>query len=273
MPCGPILAPSGKAVAVDVFALELPTPNGLSLYSIGGGKALMSFNGAPQSPGIRYTVNDRTNNPVNNLPTEICKTGLSCGVEILPKRYNAKAPKMAIQIAKKTSRSRKCNCNTKSAFDKNLNANANSKNPKNTLTVLSQPPDLGNDCNQPGNIANSIKGNAKANENPNIPTIGPMPPREAASNNNVPTIGPVHENETMANANAINNMPMIPPLSACLSTLLAHEFGNMISKAPKNEAAKNTNKKKKIILNQTFVANAFNASAPKIAVTNEPKTT
>ena len=31
---------------------------------------------------------------------------------------------MAIQMARKTSRSNKCNCKTKSAFDKNLNAKA-----------------------------------------------------------------------------------------------------------------------------------------------------
>jgi hypothetical protein len=36
---------------------------------------------------------------------------------------------------------------------------------------------------------------------------------------------------------------------------------------PKNEAAKTTNKTKKIILNQTLVDKAFNASAPKIQVT------
>ena len=48
----------------------------------------------------------------------------------MPNKYKASVPKIAIQIAKKTSLSKRCNCKTKSAFDKNLNAKANSKNPK-----------------------------------------------------------------------------------------------------------------------------------------------
>ena len=99
-------------------------------------------------------------------------------------------------------------------MDKNLNAKANSRKPKNTLTVLSHPPDFGKECIQPGNIAKSINGKASANEKPNIPIIGAIPPFEAASTKSVPTIGPVQENETMAKANAINNIPIIPPLSA-----------------------------------------------------------
>ena len=154
-----------------------------------------------------------------------------------------------------------------------MKANASSKNPKTTLTVFNQPPDFGKEFSHPGNIANNIKGKAKANENPNIPTIGAIPPLEAASTKRVPTIGPVHEKETIASAKAINKIPIIPPLSAWLSTLFAQELGNIISKAPKNEAANVTNKTKKIILNQTFVDNAFSASAPKIHVTKNPKTT
>ena len=121
---------------------------------------------------------------------------------------------MAIQIAKNISLSSQCSCKTKSAFERNLNANANSKNPKNTLTVFNQPPDLGKEFIQPGNIANNAKGNAMANENPNIPTIGAIPPFEADSTNRVPTIGPVQEKETMANAKAIKKIPITPPLSA-----------------------------------------------------------
>ena len=180
---------------------------------------------------------------------------------------------MAIHNAKNVSLSNQCNCNTKSALDKNLNAKANSKNPKDTLTVFNQPPDFGSEFSHPGNIAKSIKGNANADENPNIPTIGAIPPLEADSTKSVPTIGPVQEKDTIANAKAINNIPIIPPLSACLSTLFAHELGNIISKAPKNDEAKTTNKTKKMILNQTFVDSAFKASAPKIAVTARPKTT
>ena len=133
---------------------------------------------------------------------------------IFPNKYNAKAPKIAIQIAKNTSLSSKCSCKTKSAFDKNLNAKANSRKPKTTFTVFNQPPDFGNECNHPGNIANNINGKANANENPNIPIIGAIPPFDAASTKSVPTIGPVQENETIAKANAINKIPIIPPRSA-----------------------------------------------------------
>ena len=166
-----------------------------------------------------------------------------------------------------------CNCNTKSALDKNLNAKANSKNPSETLTVFNHPPEFGNYCIQAGNKANNINGNAMAEENPNIPTIGAIPPLEADSTRSVPTIGPVHEKETIAKANAIKNIPTTPDLLDFLSTTFAHEFGNTISKPPKNEMAKNTNIIKKQILNMTLVDSAFNASAPKIPVISNPKTT
>ncbi len=95
-----------------------------------------------------------------------------------------------------------------------MNAKANSKNPKTTFTVFSQPPDFGNEFNQPGKAANKAKGKAIANENPNIPIIGAIPPLEAASTNKVPTIGPVQEKDTIAKAKAIKKIPIIPPLSA-----------------------------------------------------------
>jgi hypothetical protein len=58
-------------------------------------------------------------------------------------------------------------------LDKNLNASAISRKPNETLTVLSQPPDLGISFSQDGNIAKSVKGIAKADENPSIPIAGP----------------------------------------------------------------------------------------------------
>ncbi|MNS94420.1 hypothetical protein D3C72_1286370 [compost metagenome] len=139
--------------------------------------------------------------------------------------------------------------------------------------MFSHPPDFGNAFSQPGKAANNENGNAMAIENPNIPTIGAIPPFEAASTNKVPTMGPVQENETMAKAKAIKKIPINPPLSACESTLLANELGNTISKAPKNEQAKTTNKIKKIKLNQTLVESAFSESAPKTAVTIDPNKT
>ena len=122
-------------------------------------------------------------------------------------------------------------------------------------------------------MAKSINGKAKAVEKPSIPTIGAMPPFEADSTNKVPTIGPVHEKDTIAKANAMKRIPTTPPLSACLSTLFAHELGNMISKAPRKETAKTIKSKKKNTLNQGFVDSAFNASAPKMPVIANPKTT
>jgi hypothetical protein len=55
------------------------------------------------------------------------------------------------------------------------------------------------------------KGKANAKK-PNIPMMGAIP-LEAASTNKVPTI-PVQEKDTIASANAINKIPIIPPLSA-----------------------------------------------------------
>ena len=155
-----------------------------------------------------------------------------------------------------------------------MNANASSKNPKTTFTVFNQPPDFGNEFNQPGKAANKAKGKAIAIEKPNILTIGARySPVEAAATKAEPTKGPVQEKETIAKAKAMNKIPIIPPLSACESTLLAQEFGSIISKAPKKEMAKTTNKTKKIMLNHGFVDNSFNASAPKITLTNKPITT
>ena len=137
---------------------------------------------------------------------------------------------------------------TKSALERNLNARASSKKPKNTLTVFNQPPDLGKEFNQPGKAANKANGSAKAKEKPNIPTNGPIPPIVADSTNNVPTIGPVQEKETKAKVKAIKNIPKKPPLLEAESAFVTHELGKLISKAPKNEMANTTRRKKKNIL-------------------------
>ena len=55
--------------------------------------------------------------------------------------------------------------------------------------------------------------------------------------------------------------------------LLTHELGKVISNAPRNEMAKTTKSTKKNRLNQTFVLKAFRASAPKVTVTRNPRTT
>ena len=115
-----------------------------------------------------------------------------------------------------------------------------------------------------------MKGSASANENPNIPTTGAIPPLLAASTINVPTIGPVQENETSANTSAIKNIPIIPPLSAFESALFTHLFGKRISNAPMNEKAKITNRTKKKILNHGFVDISLRTEAPNTAVTTVP---
>ena len=180
---------------------------------------------------------------------------------------------MAIQMAINTSRSNQWLCSTKSAFDKNLNAKASSKNPNTTLTVLSHPPDLGIECSHPGKAAKKAKGSAIANEKPNIPIIGAIPPSEAACTKSVPTMGPVQENDTIASAKAIKKMPTKPLRSAWASILVLHELGKVSSNAPKNDTAKTTKIMKNMRLNQKLLAKAFSASEPKTAVTTEPKST
>ena len=52
--------------------------------------------------------------------------------------------------------------------------------------------------------------------------------------------------------------------SALLSTAVLHLEGNVISNAPKKEAANTTSIRQKRILNTAFVESAFSALAPKI---------
>ena len=156
-----------------------------------------------------------------------------------------------------------------STVDKNLNANANSINPKITFTVVSQPPDFGNDCNHCGNKANKVNGNANAIPKPNKPINNDEPP----TTNSVPIIGPVQENETNANVNAIKKMPMYPPLLDKLSVLFAQDDGRVISNKPKNDSAKTTKTTKNNRLNQIFVDIALSASEPKVPVIIKPSAT
>ena len=138
-----------------------------------------------------------------------------------------------------------------------------------------QLPLFGIDFNQDGNIANRVKGKAKAMAKPNMPMAGPMMlPEVETSTNKKPMMGPVHEKDTNVNVKAIRKMLRRPVVfSALLSTALLHEAGNVISKAPKNDAANTTNIKKNRILNTALVERAFSALAPKISVTANPKIT
>ncbi len=137
----------------------------------------------------------------------------------------------------------------------NLRARANSKKPNTIFTLLSHPPDLGSVCKNPGNAAKRAKGNAKARENPNMPTSGPtsLPP-VAASTSNVPMMGPVQENETSESVKAMKKIPINPPLLETLSALFTSQPGNVISNAPKNEMANTTKMTKKARLKKALVA-------------------
>ena len=70
-------------------------------------------------------------------------------------------------------------------------------------------------CCQLGKIANKVKGNARAKENPSIPQKGPLiPPLTAASTKRGPIIPLVHEKETRDSVNAMKKIPITPPRSA-----------------------------------------------------------
>src|SRR5437899_8486750 len=121
--------------------------------------------------------------------------------------------------------------------------------PNVTFTAFNHPPDLGKLPNQLGKIANNVNGIAREAEKPSIPMNCPnSSPLLAALTINVPINGPVHENDANASAIAMKKIPIKPPLSAFSSAFVAQELGNVISKAPKNEAAKITRIAKKIRL-------------------------
>ena len=150
---------------------------------------------------------------------------------ILPNKYKVRPAPINIQIPIKTSRFNKPQCLTRSALEKNLKASASSANPNTTLTVLSQPPDLGNELSQLGKRANRAKGNASANPKPAMPDVNCIAPpsleREPASNE--PRMGPVQEKETRASVSAIKNIPAMLPAPALLSALLDKPEGKVSS--------------------------------------------
>ena len=119
-------------------------------------------------------------------------------------------------------------------------------------------------------MANNAKGIANARENPSIPTIGFTKAPPADSTRMLPTIGPVHEKDTNTIVNAIKNIPVRPPLSACWSALFTIQLGNTISNAPKKEAAKTTNIKKNNTLGSQWVANRFANAGPSNTATSVP---
>src|ERR1044072_3452750 len=170
-------------------------------------------------PGIMYNVAALkiTMNAILVLLNFL--TGLSCGNLILPNRYSTIRIPIITHIPRNTSLFKKPHCFTRSALERNLTAMASSRKPSTTLTLVSQPPDFGNDCNQPGNMANNPNGRARANPKPARPTVNGQRPPPAVPTSNEPSIGPVQENETIASVRAIKKIPpilVIPDLESIL---------------------------------------------------------
>jgi hypothetical protein len=108
-----------------------------------------------------------------------------------------------------------------------------------------------------------------------MPIVGAtiLPCVETATSRN-PMIGPVQENDTKANVNAIRKMLSNPVVLSDFSSIFVdHDDGNVISNAPRNEAANTTNSRQKKILNTALVAKALRALAPKSKVTASPSNT
>ena len=123
-------------------------------------------------------------------------------------------------------------------------------------------------------MAKRAKGNARAREKPVIPIAGPRKLLPlAASTRRVPMIGPVQEKETRLSVKAMKKIPISPPRSLAWSALLIRLLGKVISKTPKNEMAKMRKMIKKSMLKKPLLAKSFNASEPKMMVTNNPSVT
>ena len=126
---------------------------------------------------------------------------------------------------------------------------------------------------KPGKIAKSVKGIAKASENPSMPMIGfTNAPWEAAIKIE-PASGPVHENDTNTRVKAIKNTPIKPPLSDLASTVFTKFEGNTISKAPKKEIPKTMKMAKNNTLGIQCVLKKFAKLAPAKKAKSVPKNT
>ena len=66
-------------------------------------------------------------------------------------------------------------------------------------------------------------------------------------------------------------MPVVDELAELI--LLLHDEGSVMSKAPKNEAAKATSMAQKMRLNTALVLRALSELAPKMRVTARPSVT
>ena len=87
-------------------------------------------------------------------------------------------------------------------------------------------------------------------------------------------IGPVQENETSTRVSAIKKIESRPVVELALASIaVLHEEGSVISKPPRNEAAKTTNRAKRKILKMALVLSALSEEGPQMSVTSRPSAT
>ena len=134
-------------------------------------------------------------------------------------------------------------------------------NPSTTFTELSHPPLFGSFLSMAGKKANSVKGSANAREKASMVMIGVQNSPAVDLMSTDPTMGPVHENDTSTSVRAMKKMPASPLESALESVLLTIHDGIVISKAPKKDAAKSMNTRKKRMFGSQCVASQLNMSA------------
>ena len=99
-------------------------------------------------------------------------------------------------------------------------------------------------------MAKRVNGMASAMAKPSMPMVGAnmLPCVDTATSRN-PIMGPVHENDTNVRVKAIRKILSMPLVfSDFMSILLLHDDGNVISNAPKNDAANTTSRRQKKIL-------------------------
>ena len=133
-----------------------------------------------------------------------------------------------------------------------------------TFTLLSQEPlfIFFSNC---GNRAKMVKGRAKATEKASIVTIGVQNSPWVDLIRTDPTMGPVQEKDTSTRVRAMKKMPASPFLPEAASLLFCQEEGRTISKAPKKEAAKTMNTRKKMMFGSQCVASQLKMSAVTVS--------
>ena len=145
-----------------------------SCVNIGGAKALIALQGAPQRPGIIYIANaNESNAPKKPVTLVVLSLGSSCGKRIILSRYMPRRIARPIHNTRNVSRSRIPQPFVRSATERNFKANAISTKPSTTLMVFIQPPERGVCLSSDGKIAKTVNGKARAKAKPNMPTAGP----------------------------------------------------------------------------------------------------